>query len=93
MKVLLLLTGCLFGIATGALADSPNIVIVLADDREPESVLETLDVQPHVEKSELFNLRRDPNQTHNVVISNRGKAEALKALLTKYQAQSRSVAR
>jgi arylsulfatase A len=64
-----------------------------ADNREPKSVLKTLGVQPHEEKSELFNLRKDPNQTTNVVNANRDKAQALKELLMKYQTKSRSVAR
>jgi hypothetical protein len=64
-----------------------------ADNREPKSVLKTLGVQPHEEKSELFNLRKDPNQTTNVVNANRDQAQALKELLTKYQTESRSVAR
>ena len=64
-----------------------------ADNREPESVLETLGVKPHNAKSELFNLRKDSNQTNNVVNVNPERAQALKALLTKYRTESASVAR
>ncbi len=57
-----------------------------ADNREPQTVLETLGVQPHQQPAELFNLRTDPNQTVNLLAAHPEKAQALKSLLNRYRA-------
>ena len=56
-----------------------------ADNREPPAVLKALGVKRHSEKTELYNLADDPNQTTNVIKQNAKKARSLKSLLTRYQ--------
>lgn len=61
-----------------------------SDNREPQSVLEHLGVVPHNEKAELFDLRKDPNQSTNRIAQNAEIASKLKQLLMHFQNEASS---
>lgn len=50
-------------------------------NREPTWRKEEWKIQPHSEQAELFNLKTDPHQIHNLLGENRDKAHELKKLL------------
>lgn len=62
-----------------------------ADNNEPRHVLKALGVIDDKEKSELYDLSNDPNQTRNLVTMNPEKAKALKATLEQYKNRSSSL--
>ncbi|TRX51907.1 arylsulfatase [Fulvivirga sp. M361] len=63
------------------------------DNEEPDWFKEKIGVKPHKEDFELFNLKKDSQQTTNLLKVYPEKAEELKKLLEKYIKEERTIVR
>ena len=63
------------------------------DNEEPQWFRDDLGVEPHDQPAELFNLKADPTERRNLYAEHPEKVEQLKALLERYKARGRSIAK
>ena len=84
-----------FGIRQGdwVLIDNPTGDSNGGANKEPQWLRDQRAVMPHAEDAELFNLRRDPQQTTNLAAREPGRVRTMRSLLERYKREGRSVAR